>query len=221
MYCDDYSLKYFKIKKKKRIQKRVLCLLFFVFLILFLVFLFFFKVVNPVIYSYGESEVEKLLITSSNNAVLNISTVSYDSIVTISYNDQKEISSIVVNGGAVNNLGNALVMETQKELDILYSLGVSIPIGNLTGIPLLSGKGSLIHFDVNPIGNVVCEFYSSFIGAGINQTSHKIIAKIVTSANLILPLQIKKITKSVEYVIAECIIVGKVPNTYLGLSPLK
>ena len=54
------------------------------------------KIVNPIATSYGEAEVKRMLVKSSNNAILNISTIKYDDIITINYSEDG-ISSIVAN----------------------------------------------------------------------------------------------------------------------------
>lgn len=213
----SYLKSHLKSNKKKKLQRGFTSALFVVLFIFFLLVCYTYKIVQPLALSYGESEVDKLLVTSCNNAILNISTIQYDDVVTINYSGS-EISSIVVNSPVVNNIANSLAIETQKEIELNSKLGVSIPIGTLSGITLLTGKGHKVTFIVNPIGRVMCRFYSSFENAGINQTSHKIYVTLDVSASLILPFTSKDITKQVDYLICECVIIGKVPDTYLSLS---
>ena len=213
----SYLKSHLKSNKKKKLQRGFTSALFVVLFIFFLFFCYTYKIIQPLALSYGESEVDKLLVTSCNNAILNISTIQYDDVVTINYSGS-EISSIVINSPVVNNIANSLAIETQKEIELNSKLGVSIPIGTLSGITLLTGKGHKVTFIVNPIGRVMCRFYSSFENAGINQTSHKIYVTLDVSASLILPFTSKDITKQVDYLICECVIIGKVPDTYLSLS---
>lgn len=177
------------------------------------------KIVNPIATSYGEAEVKRMLVKSSNNAILNISTIKYDDIITINYSEDG-ISSIVANTATINTIANSLAIETQKEIELNSSLGIKIPIGTLSGVTFLTGKGHKISFAVNPLGNVTCSFYTTFTDAGINQTSHKIYVIISSEATLIMPFASKDISSSIEYLISECLIIGKVPSTYVNISSL-
>lgn len=224
MNCDEieseYVLSKFKMSKKRRNRKKVFAVFLVIFSILFLVFLYFHNTLNPLILYYGEAEVEKLLVSASNEAILDVNSVSYDNLIQISYASDNTISSIVCNGSEINVLSNSLVMNAQNRLDENARLGINIPIGTLTGISFLIGKGSNVNFAVNPIGSVKCTFNTSFTSAGINQTSHKIYALIECEASLILPFQMKKINTKIEYLISEFLIVGKVPDTYLNITSL-
>lgn len=186
----------------------------------FLILEYFINIVNPIIFSYGEAEINRLLIRSSNNAILNISSVTYDDLISINYDSNRDVTSIIANSSSINNLANSLAIETQREIDLNAKLGISIPFGTCTGLGFLSGKGSDINLSVSPIGNVSSKFYTSFTSVGINQTSHKIFISISSQASLILPFGTKNISKSIDYLICECLIVGDVPNTYLSISSL-
>ena len=216
-----YLKKRFKFCKIRRFKKVVFIMILLIFFILILASLYFVRVVNPIILSYANSKIEKLLTCSSNIAIADIiSDVTYDDLITIQYNDKNEIMLIKANINEVNTISNNLAKSTQNNLDKEMNLGISIPIGTCSGISLLAGKGSNVNININPIGNVVCEFLTIFTNAGINQTSHKIYVKIKTEAFLILPFLSKRINKEVDFLISECIIIGHVPNTYLNVSKL-
>ena len=201
------------------LQKKLIAIIFVAFLLFISFFAYLKNVVNPIAQSYGEAEVKRMLVKSSNNAILNISTIKYDDIITIKYSDDA-ISSIVANTVVINTIANSLAIETQKEIELNSSLGVKIPIGTLSGITFLIGKGHNISFAINPLGSVTCSFYTTFTDAGINQTSHKIYVIISSQANLIMPFSTKNISSSIEYLISECLIIGKVPSTYVNVSSL-
>jgi len=223
--CDDeinscYVKSHIKLCKKRKIRKKIIIISLVTSFFLFLICQYFVNVVNPIIFAYGEAEINRLLVSSSNSAILNISTVSYDDLITINYDINNDISSIVANSSSINILANSLAIETQREIDLNAKMGISIPFGTCTGIGFLSGKGSDINLSVSPIGNVTSQFFTSFSSVGINQTSHKIFITIKSEASLILPFGTKNVTKSIDYLLCECLIVGDVPNTYLNVSSL-
>lgn len=67
-----------------------------------------------------------------------------------------------------------------------------------------------------PIGNVLCKFSSKFTSAGINQTLHSIFVDVQTSVSIILPTRTVQVGGSSQVLIAESVIVGKVPDVYLN-----
>lgn len=162
-----------------------------------------------------------MLVEASNNAISKINTFSYDNLIHINYDSNNSISSIIADSQAINNIANTLAIDTQKQINDLSSLGITIPIGTFSGISFLIGKGSDVNLSVNPIGSVKCEFYTSFTSAGINQTLHKIYVAIESQASLILPFQMQKIKNLTSYLISECVIIGEVPSTYLNITSLK
>lgn len=223
--CDEeinsyYVKTHFKFYKRKKLRKKIIIISLVTTFFCFLILEYFVNIVNPIIFSYGEAEINRLLIRSSNNAILNISSVTYDDLISINYDSNRDVTSIIANSSSINNLANSLAIETQREIDINAKLGISIPFGTCTGLGFLSGKGSDINLSVSPIGNVSSKFHTSFTSVGINQTSHKIFISISSQASLILPFGTKSISKSIDYLICECLIVGDVPNTYLSISSL-
>ena len=221
--CGDYKSleqeyidnRFNKCKKKYFKKKFVIVILVLVSIIACL-FCYAKFVVAPVVWAYGESGVEKMLVVSSNNAISSISTSQYDDLTSITYDSSNKISSIVINSAIINELANILAVETQKELDKQSSLGLNIPLGTCSGISFLVGRGGDITLSVQPHGNVICRFYSTFVSSGINQTLHKIWVSVESEANLVLPSGTRTISKQIEYLVAECVIVGEIPNVYLN-----
>ena len=177
------------------------------------------KIINPIILSYGEIESKRLVSLSCNEAIFDLSaSISYDQLITINYSDDNSISMIKANAEQINKIGNILAKNTQNLIDKNGKLGFKIPIGTLTGIGFLINRGFKINFRITPIGSVLCHFYSTFISAGINQTCHKIYVNIETECSLILPFKTNNFLIKADYLLTECIIVGKVPNIYLGTN---
>ena len=224
MNCQEIQSEYvsskFKKAKNKKKKKVIICTFAVLFLVFFLVVVFFNNVFNPIIYVYGETEITKLMVVSSNQAINELSSINYNDIITISYSNNNEISLISANSQKINQIANNLALITQQKIDKVSTFGLQVPVGTITGIPFLIGKGSTLHFAINPIGNVKCDFYTSFEQSGINQTNHKIFVAIQTEVSLILPFNIKNIKNSTDYLLSECVIIGKVPNTYLGITSL-
>ena len=93
-----------------------------------------------------------------------------------------------------------------------------VPIGALTGVEALAGFGEKINIKIIPISNVECRFVSKFVDAGINQTKHSLYLEIVSDISIILPSKSTNLASTIEVLICESVITGKIPDTYLQAS---
>lgn len=205
-----------KIKKLFANKKRVR-IIFIIFLVLTLIYLFIDKVVNPLIIDSSYSKVKSLSQDAVNTAVFEVIKDSkiYDSLINIIRNESGDIVMISTNAIQINSLAREIVENAQKKLRVLGEKGVNIPIGTFTGMPIFVGQGPSINIKLLPIGAINCTFSSSFVSAGINQTSHKIYIEISSSVNMILPTATRSVSTKTQLLIAENIIIGKIPETYL------
>lgn len=92
--------------------------------------------------------------------------------------------------------------------------------GSFTGFKLLSGKGPGVPIRISSIGNVETDLRSEFTAQGINQTLHRVYLQVECEISILTPFEniTEKITNQV--LIAENVIVGKIPNTYYNLNGL-
>ena len=90
--------------------------------------------------------------------------------------------------------------------------------GSFTGFKLLSGKGPGVPIRISSIGNVETDLRSEFTSQGINQTLHRVYLQIECEVSILTPY--KDITEKItnQVLIAENVIVGKIPNTYYNLN---
>ena len=90
--------------------------------------------------------------------------------------------------------------------------------GSFTGFKLLSGKGPGVPIRISSIGNVETDLRSEFTSQGINQTLHRVYLQIECEVSILTPY--KDITEKItnQVLIAENVIVGKIPNTYYNLE---
>ena len=196
----------------KRIIK-VLCIISSLVIVL----VYFQYIINPVIYSISEGQVRIGTVKAVNNAVAEVVADAniYDSLCNVVTDEEGNVIMISANALRINNLTKELMKVSQVKLEKIAFETVKIPLGNFTGIPLLSGLGPQIKIKVVPMGSMSCDFVSEFKQAGINQTNHKIYVNFESCVNLVMPLKSQTITTKSQILICECIIVGKVPEVYL------
>ena len=90
--------------------------------------------------------------------------------------------------------------------------------GSFTGFKLLSGKGPGVPIRISSIGNVETDLRSEFTSQGINQTLHRVYLQVECQVSILTPYD--DITEKIknQVLIAENVIVGKIPNTYYNIE---
>lgn len=86
----------------------------------------------------------------------------------------------------------------------------------MSGIVFLNNIGPCINISFLPLTTTCYSYEISTAAVGINQVHYKIILNLITDVNLILPGKILREQITARTVIADCIIVGKVPQYVLG-----
>lgn len=113
-----------------------------------------------------------------------------------------------------NLIKTKLTERVENSLAELGREGLDIPIGTLTGITLLSGRGRDINITVMQVGTAESEFHSTFESAGINNVKLRITVEVTVTLRMILPTGSCDVTASGEYLIAETVFIGEPPNMY-------
>ena len=143
--------------------------------------------------------------------------VAYTDLITLERSDTGEIVALSSNLAQANILRAQLLDVTLNALDGLETKEMGIPLGTIFDWDLLSGIGPDIKVRILYTGTASAEFENTFSTAGINQTRHQIIFKIDADISVLLPGRQYNKTVSTSVCVAETIIVGKVPETYLQI----
>lgn len=212
--ADYYTPKY----KRKRRKKPLLILFGAIIILLTFIVIYFEANVNRVLVSVSEATVEAMTNTAVNEAVFETlaSEAAYKDLVKIERNEAGDIVAFTADSLKINALARKTAAAAQNNLQSLCSGGVKIPLGAFTGIEILSGTGPRLKVKIVPIGNVVCRFTSRFASVGINQTLHSIYLDVETSVNIILASRSEEVVGCSQVLVAESVIVGKVPEVYLN-----
>lgn len=137
---------------------------------------------------------------------------TYSDFATVLYDENGRAASIEALSGNINRVQSEIAMEINRRLLDNKQTSAEIAVGSLSGSYLLAGRGNSIKVRICPVGDAEVTLKSTFDSAGNNQTRHRIYAEI--SANLIssIPLYSFETTENFEFLIAETIIVGDVPD---------
>lgn len=143
-----------------------------------------------------------------------------DYFVTFQKSDSGEITAISSNMARINSFTSRVLDKILADGDN-NAITVAIPIGNLTGAALLMGRGPKLPVKIMVLSSSAVEFSNSVVTAGINQTKHQIDLNVTMDMKLLLPWETKTDTVETHALIADTVIVGKVPDTYLNMQQTK
>lgn len=172
---------------------------------------------RPVIETVSANECHLTVSEMINTAVseeLSREDISYTRLVQLSTNPDGEIISVESNVVNINKLKTGITQRLEAELRAMESADIGIPVGTLSGISLLHGRGFEVGMAIKPIGYPQTKIVSEFTEAGINQTRHRIIIEITVDADAVIPGFSSEVSVSTSIIAAETIIVGRVPDAF-------
>lgn len=204
-------------KRQKILRKIVAVCLIAIIIIISVAMWVYWKSMTPAILDIAQTRLKAETTHAINEAVNMVmaDSYAYSDFVTIEKDDNNEVCLIYANSAMVNALARDMALSSQTKINSLKSFDVNIPIGTLSGIPLLGEKGPMVNIEVSPIGTVNCTFTSTFETAGINQTLHRIYINVESVVDLIMPTAHTEVSTSTPILLCESVIIGKVPQTFL------
>ena len=132
------------------------------------------------------------------------------------YNEEGDVTYMRTNTRVVNDMVSLILDEIDSTLGS-RDIKIAIPIGDIVGDALSLGQGPDILVELNQYKSTRAEVKSSIESAGINQTLHRLILYLDIEAVVLLPgLNAGHITASLALPVAETIIVGDIPKTYIN-----
>ena len=142
--------------------------------------------------------------------------IAYDRIVFFEKDLDGRITALKTNMSEVNRLKTDILGIINDEILALDNSDIGIPLGSLFLPELFSGKGPAIPVRILSIRNSDANFTSSFTQAGINQTLHRLNMEVSIDVAVLVLGDTSSFTMTSEVVVAETVIVGDVPETYLN-----
>lgn len=161
-----------------------------------------------------------LAINNSIHELMSEGQYDYDYFVTLEKNSSGDISAIKTNMARINTLSSSLLNNVVNSADNGV-LEINIPLGNLFGSNLMLGRGPNIPVKIVMLTSSFADFRNDLSSAGINQTRHQIILEVMVDIDILIPWETVSARVVSEIIVAETIIVGSVPDTYLGLEQVK
>ena len=140
---------------------------------------------------------------------------SYEDFVTIRTDATGAIAAVTTNTRRVN-LFTARVLREITEVAERGELELRVYLGDLLGANLLLGQGPLLRIQVGLMTSPDLRLRSEFSAVGINQTRHALTLSAAVDIDLFIPLGSVSSRVETELPVAETVILGRVPDTYVN-----
>lgn len=144
--------------------------------------------------------------------------VSYSDFVTIQREEKGSITALTTDMARMNLLRAEFTTAILEALEGVDISDIQIPLGSLFNLEPLWAKGPSIKVRAMTVGTVQTEFDSQLTSAGVNQTLHRIWLDVSVPMTLMLPGGEVETNLNTRLCVAETVIVGQVPDTYLQIG---
>ena len=172
---------------------------------------------RPLIKGIAESKATTIcnkIISDDVAQLLAESGVDYSTLVEITRDENGMVTSVCTNMSKLNSFKSTLTSKIQQDISEYNSCYIHIPIGTIIGGDYFVGRGPNLSFHVEMSSNAICDIQSTFDDAGINQTRHQIMLNIDATVYIVIPWYKTNVELSTNFVIAETVIVGTVPEYF-------
>ena len=154
------------------------------------------------------------LVSDAVEQAIDSGDIRYDRLISFRTGEDGHVTALESNMAEFSRLQSAVAQDVLERLEHMEEADLEIPLGTLTGSPLLAGRGPAFTVRMQAEGTCSVRFGNRFTQAGINQTMHSILLYVDVSVNILLPgfSTVTDVTNA--FSVAETVIVGQVPDTY-------
>ncbi|WP_081328570.1 sporulation protein YunB [Neomoorella thermoacetica] len=144
--------------------------------------------------------------------------VSYNNLIQPGNSDGGQVVFMQADALGISRLQAAAQLAIQERLARLQGKTYYLPLGQILGLKLLAAYGPPVPLRFVPMGTVKVNVGDTFESAGINQTRHRIYLQAESEVQVVAPFSREKVQVATTIPVAEAIIVGPVPQTYVSLG---
>ena len=143
--------------------------------------------------------------------------VAYSDLVTLEKDEEGRVTLLSIDSVKLNTLRTKILEQVLEQVEGLDAQELGVPLGSLTGFATASDWGPILPVGVLTAAAPKAEFSNRFTAQGINQTLHQILLDIQVDVTLLIPGGRTETSVTAQMCVAETLLVGEVPNSYLEL----
>lgn len=204
-----------RVRRKKWMRRMLLAALLLTALLLLIDQNF-----RPIVFSLAEARCAAMATRALNGALTEAldGGINYEDLMNVRMDERGQVALLSANTMRMNLLADRAGDAALRKLEAVSNQQVSVPLGAALGMTLLAGSGPGIPISIVPIGSVQTNFETEFEACGINQTRHKVFLQLSASIRIVIPTGAKTTNVTANMLVAESIIVGKVPESFVGYN---
>jgi sporulation protein YunB len=176
---------------------------------------------KPTIETLARSKAINLIsvaISEETDLALSGDGVEYSDFVSAATDESGQISMLSLRTADSTRFKRLVTERLADRLESLDPSTLAIPLGTLTNVIPFSALGPSVRVRVQSVGDIQTSYVNEFTSAGVNQTKHSIYLQVDVTVYLLIPGEIVPVTVQDRVCVAETIIVGEVPDTYLNFK---
>lgn len=132
-------------------------------------------------------------------------------------NEQGKVVLIQPDTVRFNMITARITEEMGNRLEQLQDVPIIVPLGQIWGNSLIANYGPQIPIYMKPTGSIDIRTQDRYEHVGINQTKHRMYLDVEINVRIAVPFDEKATTVKTAVPLAEYVIVGDVPTTYVEL----
>ncbi len=156
-------------------------------------------------------------VNDSINEVIGKGVYGFDYFITLEKDGEGNVTAISSDMAHINTLSTEILNSVIESTDNGI-IKINIPAGNLSGLNLLLNKGPDIQVDIIMLTSSRVDFRNEMVSCGINQAKYQLVLEVTVDIDILVPWGTESATTVTEVIVADTVIVGKVPNTYLNME---
>ena len=202
----------------RRLFRYLFIRILFILVILIGILVIFRIKYHAAIVRLAETQVRNVTSDLINDAIdkqIEQENIRYDRVVYFEKDLNGRITALKTNMSEVNRLKTDILNLINDEILALDTSDFGIHIGSLILPEIFSGRGPCIPVQILSIRNSDASFTSNFTEAGINQTLQQMSMHVSVDVAVLVLGSTNEFTISSQVIVAETIIVGQVPDTFL------
>jgi len=145
----------------------------------------------------------------------------FSELVSIQRDGSGAITALTTDMTRLNRLRAELTSAALAAVEGVDVSELQVPLGTLFDSEFLWARGPSIRVRALSVGTADARFDSEFTSAGVNQTLHRLWLDLDVPVTLLLPGGAVEVPVETRLCVAETVIVGQVPDTYLQVGEAK
>ena len=151
------------------------------------------------------------------NAELRSGRIDFSHMTYLEKDVNGNITAVRTNTAEMNCLKSEIMELLGAEMPELDAQELGVPIGSILLPDYFAGQGVHLPVRVVALSSSDASFQTTFESVGINQSIQRVVLNVSVTLTVLSPAGTQEIDVDSDVIVAETIVVGTVPNSYVNL----